>query len=446
MSLNDLTEKITRREAKLAVIGLGYVGLPVAALFAKAGFDVLGVEIKQERVDKINAGLSPIEGEEPGLAQLLAEQVTQGRLHAAADYETLRERDVILIDVETPVDDQHIPRYEALRAALTKLAPVLKPGALVIVESTIAPRTMDTVVRPLLEEGSGMRVNRDFYLGNCPERVMPGRLLTNLSSLSRVVGGGTPETAQAMIALYRLIVQADLDAADWITAELVKTVENAYRDVQIAFANEVGLICEALGGDVWTVRELVNKSPQRHMHLPGAGVGGHCIPKDPWLLAHGIQGMDVPLRMVPTARAINDGMPAHMVDLLSKALAQAGVSLAGARVLVLGYAYLENSDDTRNSPSAVLVRLLEALGADVRIHDPYVESMQGDVVEAAQDADAVVLMVRHQAYNALDLPRLRAAVRTPVLVDGRKAVDGRRARELGFLYWVVGAASPAAAS
>mgnify|MGYP000846060202 FL=1 len=446
MSLNDLTEKITRREAKLAVIGLGYVGLPVAALFAKAGFDVLGVEIKQERVDKINAGLSPIEGEEPGLAQLLAEQVTHGRLRAAADYETLRERDVILIDVETPVDDQHIPRYEALRAALTQLAPVLKRGALVIVESTIAPRTMDTVVRPLLEEGSGMRVNRDFYLGNCPERVMPGRLLTNLSSLSRVVGGGTPETAQAMIALYRLIVQADLDAADWITAELVKTVENAYRDVQIAFANEVGLICEALGGDVWTVRELVNKSPQRHMHLPGAGVGGHCIPKDPWLLAHGIQGMDVPLRMVPTARAINDGMPAHMVDLLSKALAQAGVSLAGARVLVLGYAYLENSDDTRNSPSAVLVRLLESLGADVRIHDPYVEGMQGDVVEAAQGADAVVLMVRHQAYNALDLPRLRAAMRTPVLVDGRKAVDGRQARELGFLYWVVGAASPAAAS
>ena len=446
MSLNDLTEKITRREAKLAVIGLGYVGLPVAALFAKAGFDVLGVEIKQERVDKINAGLSPIEGEEPGLAQLLAEQVAQGRLHAAADYETLRDRDVILIDVETPVDDQHIPRYEALRAALTQLAPVLKRGALVIVESTIAPRTMDAVVRPLLEEGSGMRVNRDFYLGNCPERVMPGRLLTNLSSLSRVVGGGTPETAQAMIALYRLIVQADLDAADWITAELVKTVENAYRDVQIAFANEVGLICEALGGDVWTVRELVNKSPQRHMHLPGAGVGGHCIPKDPWLLAHGIQGMDVPLRMVPTARAINDGMPAHMVDLLSKALVQAGVSLAGARVLVLGYAYLENSDDTRNSPSAVLVRLLEALGADVRIHDPYVEGMQGDVVEAAQDADAVVLMVRHQAYNALDLPRLRTAMRTPVLVDGRKAVDGRRARELGFLYWVVGAASPAAAS
>jgi len=198
---------------------------------------------------------------------------------------------------------------------------------------------------------------------------------------------GTPETAETMVRFYRCIIQADLDPADWITAELVKTVENAYRDVQIAFANEVALICEALGGDVWKVRELVNKSPYRQMHLPGAGVGGHCIPKDPWLLVYGVEGKDVPVRLIPTARAVNDSMPAHVADLLEGALAHAGRSLEGARILVLGYAYLEDSDDTRNSPSEALVKILLERGAGVVIHDPYVAGYQGDVYEMATGCD-----------------------------------------------------------
>ncbi|MEJ5201928.1 MAG: 3-hydroxyacyl-CoA dehydrogenase NAD-binding domain-containing protein, partial [Anaerolineales bacterium] len=217
MRLAELREKIEQKTARLAVIGLGYVGLPVAALFADVGFDVLGVEIKADRVEKINAGLSPIEGEEPGLAELLNRVIKSGRLRATSDYNALGDRDVILIDVETPVDDQHAPRYEALRAALKNLAPVLKPGALVIVESTIAPGTMSGVVQPLLEQGSRRRVNEGFYLGNCPERVMPGKLLANLRSLSRVAGGSSPEVAQTMTTLYRHIVQADIDPVDWIT-------------------------------------------------------------------------------------------------------------------------------------------------------------------------------------------------------------------------------------
>ncbi len=436
MRLAELREKIEQKTARLAVIGLGYVGLPVAALFADVGFDVLGVEIKADRVEKINAGLSPIEGEEPGLAELLNRVIKSGRLRATSDYNALGDRDVILIDVETPVDDQHAPRYEALRAALKNLAPVLKPGALVIVESTIAPGTMSGVVQPLLEQGSRRRVNEGFYLGNCPERVMPGKLLANLRSLSRVAGGSSPEVAQTMTTLYRHIVQADLDPVDWITAELVKTVENAYRDVQIAFANEVALICEALGGDVWKVRELVNKSPYRQMHLPGAGVGGHCIPKDPWLLAYGVQGRDVPLRLVPAARKINDHMPLHVVALLEKTLARAHHTLQSARVLVLGYAYLENSDDTRNSPSEVLVTQLRAKGAEVGVHDPYVAEYQGDLLKMAEGCDAAVLMVAHDAYRKLDFDALYGRMRIPLLVDGRGVF--RASPPQGFVYACVG--------
>lgn len=437
MNLSDLNYKIKERTARIAVIGLGYVGLPVASLFADAGFDVLGVDVQPERVMLINSGVSPIEGEEPGLAELIARVVGGRKLRATCDYDDLRGCDIVLIDVETPVDEMHVPRYQALRSALTSLGPVLKRGALVIVESTIAPGTMKSVALPLLVSGTGGQVGRDFYLGNCPERVMPGKLIANLTRLDRVVGGDSPETAAVMITLYRHIVQADLDAVDWITAELVKTVENTYRDVQIAFANEVALICEAMGGDVWKVRELVNKSPFRNMHLPGAGVGGHCIPKDPWLLVYGVKGMDVPVRLIPQARAVNDSMPLHMLDLLQGALAEAGKDLYHARVLVMGYAYLENSDDTRNSPSEILTRLLNALGTEVVVHDPCVPQYRGDLLEKAKGCDAAILMVGHNEYRSLDPEALRAKLASPVIVDGRGVFD-EKLLAAGWVYRRVG--------
>ena len=440
MTLGELRKKLEQKEARLAVIGLGYVGLPVAALLAEAGFDVLGVEIRSERVEKINRGICPIEGVEPGLADLLAKVIASHKLYATADYADLKDRDIILIDVETPVDEQNTPRYEALRASLKNLGPVLKTGALVIIESTIAPLTMKDVVLPLLEQSSGKKVNIDFYLGNCPERVMPGKLLKNLRILSRVVGGMTPETAETMLALYRHIVQADLDPADCITAELVKTAENAYRDVQIAFANEVALICEAVGGDVWKVRELVNKSPYRQMHLPGAGVGGHCIPKDPWLLAYSVKDKNVSLSIIPSARAVNDSMPLHMIELLEEALTTAGRKISGARVAVLGYAYLEDSDDTRNSPSEVLVRRLRELGANVVIHDPWAEGYSGDPMICVKGCDAAVVMTAHSAYRTLDLHALKSALRLPVLIDGRHVFETSQAQAAGLIYRGVGTA------
>jgi UDP-N-acetyl-D-mannosaminuronic acid dehydrogenase len=384
----------------------------------------------------------PIEGDEPGLAELLAEVVGMGRLRATTDYAALGAADVISINVETPVDDQHRPAYVALRAACRSLGTVLRPGALVIVESTIAPGTIDRVVRPLLEESSGWRANVDFFLGACPERVMPGKLLSNLREMSRVCGGSTPATAEVMVALYRHIVRAELDATDVITAELVKTTENTYRDVQIAFANEVALICEASGADVWRVRELVNKSPFRQMHLPGVGVGGHCIPKDPWLLAHAA-GASLPMHLIPAARAVNDAMPLHVADMAAQALYDSGVPIARARVAVLGYAYLENSDDTRNSPSAAFIARLRELGAEVAIHDPWVADYQGDLFECLAGADAAAVLVGHHAYRALDLERLRAVLRTPILVDGRGLFTPAQAAAAGLMYRGVGYGIPA---
>jgi len=421
MGMNQtLLTAFERKTATLGVIGLGYVGLPVACLFADAGFRVIGLDVKPERVAQINAGDCPIKGQEPGLADLMARVVADGNLTASSNYAALHEADVITINVETPVDAQNVPRYAALRAVCQSLGPVLKPGALVIVESTVAPGTLDGLVRPLLEASSGGQVDRDFHLAVCPERVMPGKLLANLREMSRVIGGSSPEAERLALALYRHIVRADLDTTDCITAELVKTTENAYRDVQIAFANEVALICEVTGSDVWRLRELVNKSPYRQMHLPGTGVGGHCIPKDPWLLAYGA-GDRAPIRLIPASRAVNESMPLHVAELTLSALDQAGVDPASARVVILGYAYLENSDDTRHTPAEQLIARLRQDGIEPIIHDPYVAQYQGDLQALIRGADCLVLTVRHDAYLALDLDWVRDAMRTPVLIDGRNA-------------------------
>jgi len=439
-NIAELRKRINDKTAVIGVIGLGYVGLPVAASFAKVGFQVVGLDIKQDRVAIINSGDNPIEGDEPGLAPLLAEVNKNGRLKATISAADLTQADVILIDVETPVGEDHIPRYEVLQAACTGLGPVLKEGALVIVESTVSPGTTDRLVRPLLEKHSGLRAGKDFYLGVCPERVMPGKLLNNLRTMSRVCGGSTPETAEAMVALYRHIVEADLDIADPVTAEMVKTTENTYRDVQIAFANEVALICEAAGADVWLVRELVNKVPSRQMHLPGPGVGGHCIPKDPWLLAY--SGRDqASIRLIPQTRAVNDGMPHHMANLVVDALDEAGLSATGARIVVLGYAYLENSDDPRNSPSIKVVDLLLEFGADVQIHDPWITAYKGDLPTLVLGSDAIVVMVAHNQYLSLDLNMLKTKMRTHVIVDGRRVIGRKEATMAGFIFRGIGQGS-----
>ncbi len=437
MTLTDLRRKIEAREASIGVIGLGYVGLTVACALADVGFRVVGVEIKPDRVQQINAGRSPIEGHEPGLAELIARITASGWLRATTAYDDLRSCEVVFINVETPVDDDHVPHFEALKAACRSLGPALKDGALVIVESTITPGTMDRLVQPLLIEATGRWLSEGFYLGHCPERVMPGKLLANLRGLSRVCGGSTPETAETMMALYRTIVHAELDASDCVTAELVKTAENAYRDVNIAFANELALVCEATGGDFLRVRELVNKSPGRNVLLAGAGVGGHCIPKDPWLLVYSA-GDEVPLQLVPSARAVNDAMPGHVAKLIEQGLARHGHTMAGARVVVMGYAYLENSDDTRNSPSAVLIGTLKNRGAEVVVHDPYVPAYAASVEQLVQGADAVAFVVAHEAYRRLALSDLQARMRTPVLVDGRRIFDPRAARAAGFTYLAIG--------
>jgi UDP-N-acetyl-D-mannosaminuronic acid dehydrogenase len=428
---------------KLVVVGLGYVGLPVACRFAEEGFDVTGIDIVAEKVDLINNGESPIEGDEPGLQDLVSRVVGSGRLNASTNYDAIQDADFVLIIVETPFDlRSKEPYYSSLRAASKSVGVNLKKDTLVIVESTVAPGTTNKIVQPILEEESGLKAGTDFLLATAPERVMPGKLLSNLTNLDRTIGGIDEASTKSAIDLYSNIVKGELFPTDALTAEIVKTTENAYRDVQIAFANEIALMCEILGVDVHEVREFVNRSPFRNMHIPGAGVGGHCLPKDSWLLAFGAKGKYEP-RLLAIAREINDGMPRHMSQLCESALREAGRRVYGAKVTVLGLAYLENSDDTRNSPAFTLLKALEVVGALPIVHDPYVKESNGiipldDIKKALADSDSLVLVTAHDEYKRIDLDEVKKLMRTPIIIDGRNVFDKDECISKGFIYRGVG--------
>ena len=421
---------------KIVVVGMGYVGIPVAVEFAKKGFDVVGINRSRPKVDLINKGVCPIESNEPHLAYLLKEVVENGHLKTTQDYSVIKDANVILVAVQTPFGDKK-PEYSALESALEEIGKYLQKDQLVIIESTIAPGTMNRIVRPILERKSGLKAGKDFMLGNCPERVMPGKLLYNIENLNRVVGGIDERTREAMIEIYSKIVKGDLYPTDCLTAEVVKTAENAYRDVQIAFANELALICEKLGINVYEVREFVNKCPYRDVHIPGAGVGGHCLPKDSLLLNYGADDVNAELMLL--ARKINDSMPYHVVDLVKKVLG----NIKGKKIAVLGFAYLANSNDTRNTPALPITKELEKLGANVIVHDPYVKShekitLTNDLGVALKDADCAVIVTAHDQYYEIDLEKIKKLMRTPCIVDGRNVFSKEKAEKVGFKFAGVG--------
>lgn len=445
----------------LVVVGMGYVGIPVSVLFAsKPGIKVTGIQRRSKRsgwkIDFINKGKSPVGGNEPGLDQLLFDTVKKGAFFVTDDITTYENADAIIIAVQTPVDENHQPRYESLKQVLTDIGQQMQPGTLVCLESTVAPGTTDNVAKPILERESGLKAGTDFNLVFSYERVMVGRLLHNLTYYSRIVGGLTTECAQRGIEFYKNIVSAPLFATDTLTAEISKVVENTYRDVNIAFANEVALICESLGVNVHDVKRFVNSlpndtsnpdaNPYRNMHTPGAGVGGHCLPKDPWLLKYGLDTygkIKFNPEIIVKSRLLNDSMPGHMKTLLLDAFAERNMALSESKVTLMGFAFLENSDDYRNTPALPLFNLLKGECKQIVIHDTHIVEYEDlpitqDLVEALRDSDCLIVVTKHNEYRELSFDLLRKYMRTPVIIDGRNVFNRQEALTNGFTFRGVG--------
>jgi UDP-N-acetyl-D-mannosaminuronic acid dehydrogenase len=438
---------------EIVVVGMGYVGIPAAALLADVeNHHVTGLQRRSKRsgwkIDVLNSGKSPFEGDEPGLDGLITKVVKKGSFVVTDDIEVLSKADIILIDVQTPTDAQNMPQYTSLREVSTNIGQRIKKGALVIVESTVAPGTTEHVVQKIIEKESNLVGGEDFDLAFSYERVMPGRLLEFIINMPRVVGGINERATKRAFELYSKIVKDKIYTTSTLAAELSKTIENAYRDVNIAFANEMALVAESLGVNIYEIINLINARHDRHMHIPGAGVGGHCLPKDPWLLRYGLYEYGtwkIEPEFISVARRINNHMPIHMTELVHNALQHKGIPIQDAIVTVLGVAYLENSDDTRNSPAAPLIATLMTKGAEIRIHDPYVQTWEftpheiyRDLLQAAKDSDCLVLVTKHKDYLNLDLDKIKSMMRTPIIVDGRNVFDTDDVLSRGFEYRCIG--------
>ncbi|MCK4635055.1 MAG: nucleotide sugar dehydrogenase [Candidatus Aenigmarchaeota archaeon] len=419
---------------KICVVGLGYVGIPVAAKFAEAGYNVVGIDVDRKKIEKINQGVFPLKGEEPGMKELVEGVVKEGKLKASLDYDECKDADFILVSVQTPMKGD-VPDYSFLKGAVEEVGKRLKKGCLISIESTLAPKTMVNIVKSVLEKESGMKAGEDFYLVHCPERVRPGHLLYQLENFNRVIGAINKESGEKAKEFYSKIVKGNLDVTDMTSAELVKTIENTYRDVQIAFANEMALICEKLGADVYDVRKLVNKCPWRDMYTPGAGVGGHCIPKDSRLLAHSVSGVYEPT-FIREARRINNYMPHHVVDLVKENLKE-----KNPKVSILGMAFVKDTEDTRNSPSLVIIEELKKGLFEVEAYDPYAEGYS-DFESCLKNSDCLVLATDHAEFRKLntsgELEKIKKLMRTPLIVDGRNLFDKKLCEEMGFVYKGIG--------
>jgi len=393
---------------RIAVVGGGYVGLPLAMLLARAGRDVLVIDTDQDKVAAIGNGTW--HGDEEELNALLVDPSVRSHLRATT---TAEGADVFVIAVPTPTDRRKkIADLTSLEAALHSIVPVLAGGNLVIVESTIPPLTTRDVVSPILET-SGLKVGTDLLVAHCPERVLPGNTLFEMIHNDRLIGGSTPEATDRAAQLYQLFVEGALLVTDDITAELAKLAENSYRDINIAFANELAAVAEGIETDPLEVIRLANRHPRVNIHQPGIGVGGHCLPLDPWFMK---QVDSDNTTLISAARRVNDGQPARIASRIRHAVR----AVPNPVIVAVGATYKPNVSDTRESPALEVVGLLREDGYAVVHVDPHVKSMSYESLAAASHgADCLVVLVEHEkvrAELAEDGPTIRRGMRTPIVL------------------------------
>jgi UDP-N-acetyl-D-glucosamine dehydrogenase len=402
-----LAEKIAARTAVVGVIGLGYVGLPLAVDFARAGFSVVAVDLDRSKVDAIRSGTSYILDVR---SEDVAEAVKSGKLKATTDYADLQRADTISICVPTPLRKTKDPDISYIVAATESIATNFRPGQLIILESTTYPGTTEEVILPRLSAG-GYKVGRDFFLAFSPERVDPGNPQYKTGNIPKVIGGVTPECQKLSGALYANVIERIVPVSSPSTAEMVKLLENTFRAVNIGMANELAIMCSKLGIDVWEVIDAAATKPFGFMAFyPGPGLGGHCIPIDPHYLSWKLKTLDYKARFIELASEVNTNMPLYVLDLVSDALNDHSKPLRGSRVLVLGVTYKRDVEDVRESPAIDIINLLRQKGAHVDYHDPHAARLQVsesepsmETIELTEDAlkgyDVAVIATDHSNYD-----------------------------------------------
>lgn len=417
---------------KITVIGLGYIGLPTAAIFAKFGQNVVGYDLNEKVIEALNKGEILIE--EPGLKELVSEVVEDGRLRGVSQLE---ESDVFIICVPTPVNEDKTANMSYVASAAEEVSRVLKKGNVVVLESTSPPGATDGLMASILGK-SGLKIGEDVFVAHSPERVLPGRIIQELIENDRIIGGINQDSAEIVKEIYEIFVQGEIFTTDSKTAEMTKLMENTFRDVNIALANELAILSENIGINAWDVIKFANKHPRVNIHQPGPGVGGHCIAVDPWFVIEGQPDG----KLIKMSRNINDGMPIITMNRI-KELADD----QNGKIAILGLTYKPNVDDTRESPIIKLVELLKAnTNYVIALHDPYVHKdsfkfkdlMEDSVYETLNGADLMVLAVNHDKYKELDFERISSIMNKKKVYDTRSFLNREELKKQGFEVALLG--------
>jgi len=420
--LEDLRERLERREAVIGVVGLGYVGLPLALEFAKNGYPVVGFDVDPKKVEALNEGRSYIEDVD---ADTVARVVSEGKLAASSDFSELSRCDVVNVCVPTPLTKARDPDVSHLAQALEDIRKRLRAGQLVVLGSTTYPGTTHELLVPQLES-TGLRVGVDFSVAFAPERIDPANRSFAVREVPKVIGGETPLCAELARKAFEAVFDRVVTLSSTQSAEMVKLLENTFRAINIGLANEWALMCDRLGLDVWEVMDAAATKPYGFMKfLPGPGLGGHCIPVDPTYLAWKMKSLNFPARFIELATEINGHMPEHVVDKVAEILNEDRIAVNGARILILGVAYKANVADMRESPALDIMRGLAERGAEVSFHDPHVPEVEVDgttykQVELSEDvlaaSDMAVIVTDHAS---IDWERVVASA--PRIFDTRNA-------------------------
>jgi UDP-N-acetyl-D-glucosamine dehydrogenase len=426
-----LEERFARQSIPVAVIGLGYVGLPLAVEFARAGFTVYGIDVNKKRVATLSRGRSHIQ-DVP--SSVLGPLVREKRVIPTSDYSVIKKSGAVCLCVPTPLNKTGDPDVSYIVTASEQVARYLHRDLLVVLESTTYPGTTDELIQPLLEK-SGLKVGKDFFLAFSPERVDPGNESFHTGNIPKVVGGVTPRCTRVAAVLYSQTLEKVIPVSSTKVAEMVKLLENTFRSVNIGLVNETTLLCDRLGIDVWEVIEAAATKPFGYMPFyPGPGLGGHCIPVDPFYLSWKARTAGFEARFIELAGRVNSEMPAHVVRRIMQGLNQRKKSVKGSRVLVLGVAYKADIDDTRESPALDVMELLLEMGARIEYSDPMVptlrfldRTMKSQPLSAAvlRRADCVVLTTAHKSFDYAAIYR-----NAKLIVDTRNAFGNRRGRKL----------------
>jgi len=448
MKSDELIKNIQSGTLHVCVIGIGRIGLPTALSFANSGLPTIGMDINPDLVNSINSKNFPLK-DEPGYDVIFEKVIKNGKFHATTKIEEcVPNSDIILLSLPTPIDEKNIPDYSTLRSVGKQLHKILKPGSLVIVESTVEPGFIENDLIKIIEgDENHLVAGKDFGIGVCPETANPGQILNDFERLPRLVGAIDEKTSNIITKIYHHVFTVDLlPMPNCKTANAVKLTTNVFRDINIAFVNELAILFEKVGIDIMKVLEAAKTKYNFQVHYPGAGVGGPCLPVNSYQLLNLSKNMGMnSLKIVEIARKINENMPEHVINLLVDCFKESGKSLIDSNILILGISYKPDVKDLQLTPAEPIIKKLQNLKTNIRIYDPYFKNeevfgikTESELVKALVDIDAIILITSHKEFHDLEPTFLKSSIRTPIVIDSPCVIDQHAAKKAGLIYRGIG--------